>query len=429
MDVMDETPTPDHRPAPSTPPDAPAPQRSADPRARRRTGLIVGGATALALGVGAAGLGLTVVSGGILQHLIAPSSQTTVEPGIYRGGNGTDGSGTDGSSGGSSRRDPFGGYGFGQGSGSSSSATAASADQKKGVVTIVSELGYSGQSEAAGTGIILTSSGRILTNNHVVEGSTKISVTVESTDQTYTATVVGTDATNDVAVLQLTNADGSKVTGLTVAKIDDDGLQVGDAVTDVGNAGGTGDLVVASGTVSALQQTIQVADESTGAAKSLSGLVELDADIQSGDSGGPVLDAEGEVAGIATAASTGSRDVTGYAIPIDTAMAIVDRIAAGDESGTIMIGLPPFLGVELATNQQAAGATIAGVIEGMPAEQSGLAAGSVITAVDGTAVGSTSDLQAAIASHQVGDQVTITWTDTSGAAHQAAVTLIAGPAA
>jgi len=425
MDDMDETPTPDHRPAaPASPTPSPI-----DAAARRRTRLIVGGATALALGVGASGLGLAIVGGSILEHLIVPSTQATVQPGIYRGGSG------DGSGDGSGRqRDPFGGYGFGSGTGTgggsgTSTATAASAEQKKGVVTIVSELGYDGQSEAAGTGIILTASGRILTNNHVVEGSTKISVTVESTEQTYTATVVGTDATDDVAVLQLVNADGSKVTGLTPAKIDDDGLQVGDTVTDVGNAGGTGELVVASGTVAALQQTIQVADESTGAEKSLSGLVELDADIQSGDSGGPVLDAEGEVAGIATAASTGSRDVTGYAIPIETAMSVVDRIVAGDESGTIMIGLPPFLGVELATTQQPGGATIAGVVDGMPAAQAGIAAGSVITAVDGTAISDTAGLQAAIASHRVGDQVTITWTDASGAAHQAAVTLIAGPAA
>ena len=417
---MDETPTPDDR---VTPPTAPALQPTSAPASRRRTRVIIGGATALALGVAASGLGLTVAAGGLLEHLIAPTSRSTVEPGIYRGGNATGG-----------QRAPFGGYGFGSGGSSSapgttSSATAASAAQKKGVVTIVSQLGYDGNSEAAGTGVILTANGRILTNNHVVEGSTSISVTVESTGQTYTAKVVGTDATDDVAVLQLVNADGSKVTGLTAAKIDASGLRVGDTVTDVGNAGGTGELVVASGTVAALQQTFQVADESTGAQKSLSGLVELDADIQSGDSGGPVLDAQGEVAGIATAASTGSRDVTGYAIPITTAMAVVDRIVAGDASGTIMIGLPPFLGVALASDQQSGGATIAGVIDGMPAAQAGIAAGSVITAVDGTAVSDAAGLQAAIAAHRVGDQISISWTDASGVAHQAPVTLIAGPAA
>ncbi|MFW8745963.1 trypsin-like peptidase domain-containing protein, partial [Mesorhizobium japonicum] len=113
----------------------------------------------------------------------------------------------------------------------------------------------------------------------------------------------------------------------------------------VGNAGGTGRLVVASGTVAALDQQIQVADDTTGAEKTLSGLVELDADIVSGDSGGPVLDAQGEVAAIATAASSGTSDVTGYAIPIATAMSIADRIAAGDASGVITLGLPAFRGV------------------------------------------------------------------------------------
>jgi S1-C subfamily serine protease len=205
---------------------------------------------------------------------------------------------------------------------------------------------------------------------------------------------------------------------------------VGDGITDVGNAGGTGSLVVATGTVSALDQQIQVADETTGAEKTLSGLVELDADIVSGDSGGPVLDSEGEVAAIATAASSGTSDVTGYAIPIATAMAVVDRIVAGDASGVITIGLPAFLGVQLSQQSTAAsGAAIAGVIDGMPAAQAGLTAGSVITSVDGTAIADSTALSAAIAAHAVGDSVTIGWTDASGAAHSAAVTLVAGPAA
>ncbi len=411
---MDETPTPQQ------PPLGPAAEAR---RARRRYRLIIGGTTALAVGVGASGLGLVIAGTGVLQSLAARPSQSTVAPDLYRGG----GAGGLGGSRGSAS--PFSGYGFGSGSGPASSATPASAAQKRGVVTIVSQLGYDGQEEAAGTGVILTSSGRVLTNNHVIEGSTRITVTDESTGTAYTAHVVGSDATDDVAVLQLVDSDGAEVTGLTAARLDDDGLDVGDAITDVGNAGGTGELVVASGTVAALRQTIQVADESTGAEKSLSGLVELDADIQSGDSGGPVLDSEGEVAGIATAASTGTRDVSGYAIPIATAMAVVDRIVAGDESGSIVIGLPPFLGVQLAAAQAGSGATVAGVVDGMPAAQAGIEAGSVITAVDGTAIADTTALQAAIASHDVGDRVAIAWTDASGTAHQATVTLMAGPAA
>jgi S1-C subfamily serine protease len=230
-------------------------------------------------------------------------------------------------------------------------------------------------------------------------------------------------------VLQLVDASGDDVTGLTPVAIDQDGAAVGEAITDVGNAGGTGDLVTADGTVAALDQTIQVADESTGAEKTLDGLLELDADIVSGDSGGPVLDADGEVVGMATAASSGSAQVTGYAIPIETAMAIVDRIVAGDASGTVTIGLPAFLGVELAAQQEGDGALVAGAIDGMPAAQAGIAAGSVITAVDGTAVTEPDELSSAIAAHRVGDRVTISWTDATGVAHQSVVTLVAGPAA
>jgi S1-C subfamily serine protease len=405
---MDEQQHPETTPAsPAT--TAPSPVATIERPARRRRYALIGGATAVALGLAAGGVGVGFAVGQAGSTTSA-SAPLTVQPGYYHpgrggfGGTSTDQSGT-------------------------STATAATAAQKKGVVTIVSKLGYDGTSEAAGTGIILTSDGEILTNNHVVEDSTSITVTVESTGESYTAQVVGTDATDDVAVLQLVDDNGDEVTGLTAAALDDDQLAVGDSITDVGNAGGTGDLVVATGTVSALDQSIQVADESTGAEKTLDGLVELDADIVSGDSGGPVLDAEGEVAGIATAASSGSAQVTGYAIPIATAMAIVDRIVAGDASGTITIGLPAFLGVELSSQQSGSGAAVAGAIDGLPAAQAGITAGSVITAVDGTAITDTTSLSSAIASHAVGDQVTISWTDAAGAAHQATVALVAGPAA
>jgi S1-C subfamily serine protease len=386
------------------------------PTVRGRVALI-GGITALALGVTAGGIGIAVAAA---RTPSAPSGSVTAEPGIYQPGGG---SGADGSGG-------FGGYGFrGRGTGTPSDAAAASESQKAGVVTIVSKLGYDSGSEAAGTGIILTSDGEILTNNHVVEGATAIEVTVESTDVTYRAEVVGTDSTDDVALLQLVDGSGDHVTGLTAAQLDDDGLAVGDTVTDVGNAGGTGELVAAAGTVTALDRSIQVADEATGAEKTLSGLVELDADIVSGDSGGPVLDAEGEVAGIATAASSGSADVTGYAIPIATAMAVVDRIAAGDSSGTITIGVPAFLGVQLSTHEDGNGAVVAGVIDGMPAADAGIAASAVITAVDGTPISGGDALSAAIGAHAPGDQVVVSWTDASGVQHHSTVTLVAGPAA
>lgn len=331
--------------------------------------------------------------------------------------------------------------------GSSSGTSTASLDvtdatdaQEQGVVLISTVLGYQ-SAEAAGTGIVLTSDGLVITNNHVVEGSTEIQVTIASTGETYAATVVGTDATSDVAVLQLTGA-----SGLTVANLDDDAdLAVGDAATAVGNAEGGGTLLAAAGTVTALDQTITTSSEGATAGETINGLIEVNADVVSGDSGGPLYDDEGEVIGITTAASSGSSDITGYAIPIDDFLDVAHQIIAGDETDTNTIGYPAFLGVELATASATSGtsgrvpggtttttttgATVGAVIDGTPAATSGLTAGDTITAVDGKAVTSGDELSSTLGSYAPGDSVTITWTDTAGSTQTATVTLIAGPAA
>ena len=381
------------------------------PRRRKRaTMFIVGGATALALCIGGGGVAVGAsIAAANNQGAIAALEQSsfgTVQPGNYQ------------------PTSPFGGSGS-----SSTTATAATDAQKLGVVTIVSDLYYSDSSQAAGTGIVLSADGQILTNNHVVEGATSIEVTIESTGETYQAKVVGTDATDDIAVLQLQTSSGKAVSGLTTAALDADSLAVGDAVTSVGNAEGTGDLVAAAGTVTALNQNITVGNEGTGSSESLTGLIQIDADVVSGDSGGPLVDAEGEVTGVVTAASSGTTDITGFAIPITTALSIADQILGGDESGNVSIGAPAFLGVQLATTQGAAGVTLAGTVEGTPAATAGLAAGDVITAVDGVAVATTDALSAAIAAHEVGDSVTLSYTTAAGAASIVVVTLMAGPAA
>ncbi len=170
--------------------------------------------------------------------------------------------------------------------------------------------------------------------------------------------------------------------------------------------------------------------ESGTGTESLQGLIQVAADIVSGDSGGPVLDSEGEVVGMATAASSGSADVTGYAIPITTAKAIADKILAGESSDTITIGLPAFLGVQVgSTAQTTGGVAVAGTVEGSGAAAAGLVAGDTITSIDGTAVTSSEALTAAVQSHAVGDRVTVGYTDATGAAKTVTVTLTAGPAA
>lgn len=239
-------------------------------------------------------------------------------------------------------------------SASTASATLASATstQEVGVVDVTSQLGYD-DAESAGTGLVLTANGEILTNNHVVEDSTSIAVTVVATGVSYTATVVGTDVTDDIAVLQLTGA-----SGLTTANIDStDAAAVGDAVTGVGNAGGTGGTPSASpGQVTATDQTITTAAEQTAVSETLSGLIETDADIQAGDSGGPLFNAHDQVIGIDTAAQQGGTTTAGYAIPIGTALTIAGHIEAGDASSTIALGYPAFLGIEAAPTSDAAAA-------------------------------------------------------------------------
>ena len=197
--------------------------------------------------------------------------------------------------------------------------------------------------QAAGTGMVLTASGQVLTNYHVVEGAGTITVTVATTGQSYQASVVGTDPSNDVALLQLTGA-----SGLTTVKADDDQAQVGDAVTAVGNAGGTGTSTAAAGTISSLTSSVTAASEGSSGTETLASMIETTADVVSGDSGGPLFDAEGEVVGIDTAASTGS-EIDGYAIPIARALGIVEQIRSGAETSSVRIGPAAFLGVELSS--------------------------------------------------------------------------------
>ncbi|WP_374454187.1 S1C family serine protease [Nocardioides sp.] len=296
--------------------------------------------------------------------------------------------------------------------------TTATDAQAAGLVLVSSTIGY-GTGTAAGTGMVLASDGVIVTNHHVVEGATSVEVTVATTGETYDATVVGADATRDVAVLQLEDA-----SGLATVTTDDDGLSTGDPVTAVGDAGGDGgDLTAAAGTVSDLRESITVSDED-GGSSALRNLIEIDADIIGGDSGGALLDAAGDVVGMNVAASSGTAEITGYAIPVARVLRVVDRILAGDEGGSIVLGVGGRLGV--ATAMGYGGATIAEVADGTPAASLGLEVGDVVTAVDGTAVSSSEQLSAAIGSHDAGDRVTITWTDTSGASRSGTVTLAAG---
>jgi S1-C subfamily serine protease len=302
---------------------------------------------------------------------------------------------------------------------------AAAGSIDNGIVDITTNLAYEGAA-AAGTGMVLTPSGEVLTNNHVIRGATAILVTDPSTGKKYSATVLGYDLSADVAVLQLKNASGLE----TVSLGDSSKVTVGQAVTALGNAGGAGGTpIAATGTVTGLGRSITASDGSTS--EQLTGLIETDAGVQPGDSGGPLVDATGDVVGMDTAASAGFDFQSGsdaYAIPINRALAIAKEIEAG-HSATAHIGKTAFLGIEVApATYFTRGAVVAGVVNSSPASRAGLVYGDVIVALNNHAVASPTTLTALLQKQSPGKKVQIRWIDSSGTSHTAQVTLASGPA-
>jgi S1-C subfamily serine protease len=297
-------------------------------------------------------------------------------------------------------------------------------------VDITTSLGF-GRGNAAGTGIVLSADGMILTNNHVIEGSVSITAQVGGTGTTYQATVVGTDAADDVAVIKLTGASG--LTPASTANTST--VSVGDPVVAIGNAHGRkGPPTAVTGTVRALHQQITVSDPTTGADVAMSDLIQTDAALQPGDSGGPLVNDKGQVIGIDTAAAAGRRfrnaaSAAGYAIPIDRARSIAARIQSGQGGDGIVIGSPAFLGVQVTDSPTGTGAAVAGVERGTPAASAGLRAGDTIVSFGGQAVTSPSELGPMIRAHRPGDRVSVGWIDAAGKRHDATVRLTTGPAA
>jgi S1-C subfamily serine protease len=303
-----------------------------------------------------------------------------------------------------------------------------------------------GQSISEGTGIILTSSGLVLTNNHVIQGATAPTASLVNSGKTYKATIVGYDSTDDVALLQLVGASG--LTPVTVGNSDD--LKVGQAVLGLGNAQGQGGApTVAPGQVTALNQTISPADSVTGSKETLRGTIQTSAQIQEGDSGGPLASAAGQVIGMDVAASQtqaldGTTTTAGFAIPIDQALRIASQIATGQVTSTVHIGLPGFMGVTVADaatgcssgsggfggfgGATSSGAVICQVFSGTPAQSAGLATGDVITNVNGRAVSSSKALLALTAGYRPGQSLTLGYVNGAGATRSATLTLIGGPA-
>lgn len=311
--------------------------------------------------------------------------------------------------------------GLGLGAGSAAAATPKPTATVKttGIVDVFTTLGYEGGT-AAGTGIIVTSGGEVLTNNHVVRGATAIRVVDVTTHKSYSATVVGYTVPGDVAVLQLAHASHLKTIPLGSSST----LKVGQHITAAGNAGGTGGKPhLAKGAITALHRSI-VASDDAGGSEQLSNLIQINANVQPGDSGGPLLSATGRVVGIVTAGGSGS---AGWAIPINTVRALAAEIVAGNASVTIHIGPTAFLGVTPTDAPNGGGAQIQSVVAASPAAAAGLAQGDVITSLNGTAIGSSADLRTAVVALTPGTAVDITWTDPTGATTTTQITPATGP--
>ena len=307
----------------------------------------------------------------------------------------------------------------------SSGQTTASTKQSAGVVLINTVLN---DGKAAGTGMVIGADGLVLTNYHVVEGSTSIKVTVATTNQTYTASVIGDSPTQDVALLQLSGA-----SGLATVALDKDGITTGQPVTAVGNSEGQGYLSAASGTITDTSTTVTVGnDVSTTGSETLHNVLQTTAAALPGDSGGPLLDAQHEVVGITTAGEqTTTRQgttatVASWAIPITTALQVVQQIQHGQTGNGVQIGPKPYLGV-MVTNVRGGGLVIEQVVSGGPADVGGLAAGDTITGIDNTATPTQSDLSQALTGYRPGQTATIHYVDAAGIARQTTVTLGSSP--
>jgi len=342
----------------------------------------------------------------------------------------------------------------GTGSGGANSGTgslnaqALAAKVDPAIVDITSQLKYN-NATAEGTGIVISPSGLVLTNNHVIDEATSVSATLVVSGKTYTAKVLGYDSTDDVALLQLQGASGLKAASLG----DSSKVKVGQAVLALGNAGGRGGLPsTAQGTVQGLNRTIQASDNGANTQETLHGMIETNAPIQEGDSGGPLVNASAQVIGMDTAANTSgfapdqSAATAGFAIPINHAISITNQIAAGHASSTVHIGLGGFLGVTAAAASDpsgcqgnggggfgggfggyappvSSGALICQVYPGTPAQAGGLTSGDVITSVNGQTVASSDALTSLMAGDHPGDQLSISYVDANGASHQTSVTL------
>jgi S1-C subfamily serine protease len=288
-----------------------------------------------------------------------------------------------------------------------------------GIVDIYTTLGFE-HSVAAGTGMIISHSGEVLTNNHVIRGATKFRVVDVTTHKRYNATVVGYSVARDVAVLQLARASHLQTVKLAPAAR----VRIGQQVVARGNAQGLGGAPKAApGRIIALHRQI-VARDGSGESEILRNVIATSAAVEPGDSGGPLENGRRRAIGMVTAGSL-SAVHRGFAIPIRQALLVAHQIEKGKASATVHVGPTAFLGVVL--KDVSGGAEITTVVPNEAAATAGLAVGDVITSLSGTSISSGADVRKVVLSLVPGTAVSIAWTDTQANSHTGTITPQSGP--
>lgn len=320
----------------------------------------------------------------------------------------------------------------------SSAAVDVAKQVSPSVVSITSQstgfsfFGSSQTEQGAGTGIIVSSNGLIMTNNHVIAGASELDVFTSDGHEYKNAKVVAADTNNDLAFVQIS------ASGLPAAKLGDSStVQVGTEVIAIGNALGQYQNTVTQGIISGVGRPVQAGDEEGGSTEQLQNLFQTDAAINPGNSGGPLVDVRGDVIGINTAVASDAQGI-GFAIPINEAKQELQQVQS---SGNIS---RPYLGVRYIPVTQAFasdnnlpvtnGAYVTGdqssgtsaVVSGSPADKAGLKQGDIITKVGGQAIDQNHSLSTLIGNHNVGDKVQLTFLR-NGKTQTATVTLAQEP--
>ena len=385
---------PGSQPAPPSPPlgDAPGTRGSAG----KRTAALVGGVAVLALVAGslgaAIGVGLassdtdspavtnaTAPPGGAVTSPIPPATTPSAPAG--------------------SSAAPI--------AGAALDVKAILAKVEPSVVDIVAS---SRRASGEGTGIIISSDGYVLTNAHVVDGASKVQVALAGTSRPMSGTVVGADDAHDVALLKIDNA-----SGLPAAELGRSAdVKVGEDVVAIGNALGLrGDPTVTRGIVSALNRTVET----------LTGMIQTDAAITPGNSGGPLVNSAGQVIGINTAVAADGAQNIGFAIPIDKAKSLADRLKTGQGPAPVA-----FLGVSTTEPMDGSGgAQVVEVVSDGPAQKAGVRVGDLIVSFDGKPVAGADILSGLVQTRQPGDTVQVV-VERNGSSRTVSVTLGTRPA-